>query len=257
MTSFEYRLHPVKVVFGGMVLYPLECASEVLPFFHEFSIGCPDEINTVAALLTGPDGARVVAVLACHCGPLDQAEPALRALRLFGSPVADTFGPLPYTDMQRLLNDAFPPGRQHYWKSNFLRGMPRGGVEAMVFWFERAPSPLTAVALQQMHGVAARVPPTATAFPHRAAQYDFVILSQWPEPSEAEANIAWTRGLYTAMEPFLEKTVYVNDLDKEGDDRVRAAFGQNYDRLAAIKAKYDPTNFFRQTHNVRPAAAAR
>jgi FAD/FMN-containing dehydrogenase len=107
-----------------------------------------------------------------------------------------------------------------------------------------------------MHGVAARVDPAATAFPHRGSnQYDFLLLSQWADPADSVKNIEWTRAFFEAMEPFLERGVYVNDLGEEGEDRVRAAYGTNYARLAAVKSKYDPTNLFRMTHNVKPGSA--
>jgi FAD/FMN-containing dehydrogenase len=110
------------------------------------------------------------------------------------------------------------------------------------------------MALQQMHGAAARVDPAATAFPHRRDQYDFLILSQWSDPADAEQHTAWTRQFFAAMEPFTERAVYVNNLGTEGEDRVREGYGSNYDRLAAIKASYDPTNLFRSNQNIRPRA---
>jgi hypothetical protein len=122
---------------------------------------------------------------------------------------------------------------------------------------EQMPSPATGVGLQQMHGVASRTEPSATAFAHRAEQYDFLILSQWPDPTHTGLNIEWTRAFFEAMQPHLENAVYVNNLGDEGDNRVRAAYGPNYERLAALKAKYDPTNVFRMNHNIPPSSIAR
>ena len=125
----------------------------------------------------------------------------------------------------------------------------------MLRFLASKPAPATGIALQQLHGVAARVDPAATAFPHRGGNmYDFLILSQWDDPSDSEANIGWTRACFAAMEPFLEGGVYVNDLGEGDEDRVRSAYGANYERLAMVKEKYDPTNLFRVNQNIRPGA---
>jgi hypothetical protein len=122
----------------------------------------------------------------------------------------------------------------------------------MAEYVSEIPSPATGVGLQQMHGAASRVDPTATAFPHRDEHYDFLILSQWADPAESERNVQWTRSLFEAMEPFFEGGVYVNNLGDEGEDRVREAYGANYERLQALKGKYDPTNLFRLNQNIKP-----
>jgi hypothetical protein len=148
-----------------------------------------------------------------------------------------------------------PFGQLHYWKSGFLRHVTDEAVQTMMQFVEEMPSPATGVGLQQMHGAASRTHPSATAFPHRAEQFDFLILSQWPDPTDTAPNIEWSRAFFAAMEPHLEKAVYVNNLGNEGEDRIRAAYGPNYDRLAALKVKYDPTNFFRMNPNIQPSLA--
>ncbi len=257
VTSFEYELHPVGPVLGGMVIHPLAKANEVLEFYHEFSINAPDELSTAAALLTAPDGNPAVAIAACYCGSVEEGESVLKPLRAFGPPVADLIGSMPYTGLQQMLNAAFPPGHHHYWKSNFLRAPSEAAIETMVSYVGKRPSPLSLVVLQQIHGKATRVEPTETAFAHRSEQYDWMILSMWPDPAESEKNIQWTREFYEAMQPFLEQGVYVNNLGEEGDERVRAAYGANHDRLVALKNKYDPTNFFRLNANIRPGGEER
>lgn len=253
VTSFEYRLHPVDQVWGGVVLHPFDNAKEVLRFFDEFSRGGPDELSTLAALMNTPEGDLVAGVAVCYCGPLDEGEKVLKPLREFGSPIADMIQPMPYVAVQAMLDDAMPVGRQHYWKSAFMHILSDEAIEALVEHVARKPSPFTFAALQWFHGAAARVPVAETAFPHRQEQYDFIILSQWDDPAEADENIRWTRGLWDAMQSSVEESVYVNDLGDEGEDRVRAAYGANFDRLAAIKAKWDPTNFFRMNQNIPPA----
>ena len=252
VTSFEYRLHSVETVLGGMTLYPFDKAKDVLPFYLDFSATCPDELSTALALLTGPDGSPLVAFVVCYCGPVSEGENVVGPIRSFGPPIADEIKPMPYVALQSILDGAFPPGRQHYWKSGFARELSADGIEVMTDFMSRKPSPFTVCYLQQLHGAAARVPPTDTAFPHRADQYDFAILSQWDDQSAGEKNVTWTRSFFEALRPHLEKTVYVNSLGDEGEERVRAAYGPNYDRLAALKKKYDPTNFFHMNQNIKP-----
>lgn len=148
-----------------------------------------------------------------------------------------------------------PPGRYHYWKSAFVRELSESAIDALVTQVSRKPSPTTFVGLQQMHGASARVPVAATAFPHRAEQYDLIILTNWVNPADADENIRWTRELWDVMQAIVDDSVYVNDLGDEGTDRVQAAYGSNYPRLAAIKKKWDPTNFFRLNQNIPPAGA--
>lgn len=252
VTSFRYQLHAVHTVIAGMVLHPLSRSLEVLPFFHQFASVAPDDLSLAAALLSGPDGSALVALAGCYCGDLDEGDRVLQPLRSFGSPVADTFGRMPYVDLQRMLDPAFQPGFRHYWKASFVRTLDDGLTKCAMDYVARKPSPATVVAVQQLHGAAARVPSEATAFPHRRSQYDLGILSVWRDAADDSRNVQWTRDFYQALEPLLEKSVYVNNLGDEGDERVRAAYGSNHERLASVKAKYDPTNFFRHNQNIRP-----
>ncbi len=254
VTSFEYQLHTVGPVLGGMVLHELSKAKDVLRFFDEFSQVCPDELSTCALCVTAPDGNRVIATAACYCGPLEEAERALKPLRTFGSPLADMIQPMKYAEMQSFFDAGLPPGQWHYWKSNFVRRLSQDAIETIMRHLATVPSPLTALFLQQMHGAASRVGQTETAFVHRRDQYDFIVPSIWTDPADSEKNIKWTRELWEAMQPFVEQTVYVNNLGEEGDERVRAAYGPNYDRLVSLKNKYDPTNFFRANQNIKPAS---
>jgi FAD/FMN-containing dehydrogenase len=253
VTSFEYQLHPVGPVLGGMTLYDLSQAKEVLRFFREFSAGCPDELSTEAAFLTGPDGTRMVAIVVCYCGAVAEGEKVLQPLRTFGAPIADLIRPLPYVEMQSLFDESMPPGRLHYWKANFLRTVSDDAIELLVEAATTMPSPTALVILQQMHGAASRVSATATAFAQRHEQYNFEIISNWTDPVESEKNVKWARASWAAMQPFVEQNVYVNNLlEEEGEEGVRAAYGPNYKRLAELKNTYDPTNFFRVNHNITP-----
>jgi FAD/FMN-containing dehydrogenase len=253
VTSFTYQLHPVGPVLAGGVSYPFAKARETLRFYHAFASACPDELTTIGSLWTGPDGSPGVSVGLCYSGDLDAGERAVRPLREFGPPLEDGIQPMSYRALQSGSDAGFPSGRQHYWKSAWLTDLNDGAIEVMLRFLADKPSAATGIALQQMHGAAARVDPAATAFPHRGGnRYDFLILSQWDDPADSEENVRWTRAFFEAMEPFLERGVYVNDLGEEGEDRVRAAYGANYDRLAALKVEYDPTNVFRVNQNIKP-----
>jgi hypothetical protein len=252
VTAIEYRLHPVQSVLAGVVFHPFDRAREALRYFVEFSSAAPDDLSTMAALLTLPDGSSAVALAACYCGNLTEGERVVAPLRSFGSPIADQIQPMPYLAVQCMLDDAFPSGRQHYWKSNLTTRVPGDAVDVMVDFARRRVSPFTIAGLQALHGAAGRVDARSTAFAHRGDRFDCMILSQWSDPAEAGRNISWTRDFHEAMKPHLDDAVYVNNLGDEPDAVVRAAFGGNYTRLAALKRKYDPTNIFRSTHNVTP-----
>ena len=252
VTSFEYRLHEVGPVLGGGVIFPFAKARHVLAFYDEFARACPDELSVNAAVTSTEDGTPAVMISVAWCGALDMGERILKPLRTCETlALADTIGPMSYVERQRGGDAAFPRGRRHYWKAGWLRQLGPAAIEVVVDFAARRPSPYTRVTVQQMHGAAARVAPTETAFAHRHDQWDFLALSQWERPDDDEPNVRWARELFAAMQPHLEPAVYVNSLGGPDDgDRVREAFGGNYERLAAIKKAYDPDNFFRANQNV-------
>ena len=250
VVSFTYRLHPVTTVLAGGITYPTNVAQAALSRYHELAVTSPDELSTGASVKLDEAGDPVVSVTVCWSGSSEEAEAAVRPFRELGAPVSDEVRPVPYVALQQAGDGTFPAGRQHYWKSSFLRQLPAEAIETVLRHTAQAPSPHTTVGFQQMTGVASRVDPAATAFAHRAEQYDFLILSQWDDPADSPANIAWTRSLFEAMQPFLEPSVYMNNLGDEGPIRVKAAYGTNYDRLAQVKATYDPDNLFRFNPNI-------
>lgn len=250
VTSFEYRLHEVGPVLGGAVVWPLAQAGRVLRFYDEFARGCPDELSANARFQLAEDGTPVLGIGVAWIGPLDVGERLLKPLRSCESPLADGIRPMSYVELQRRSDAIYPFGRRHYWKAGFLRRLGPAAIEVLTHFFATRPSPQAIIGLQQMHGAAARVPPADTAFAHRHDQWECMMLGQWERPEDDERCIRWTRGLYAAMDPHLERAVYVNSLDADEPDRVRTAYGANYDRLASIKTRYDPDNFFRANHNV-------
>ena len=254
VTSFEYQLHPVDRVLAGRLTYPLGAAARVLRFYDDFVSSAPDELSTAVSLAMSPTGEPVVSIAFCYCGPVDEGERVLRPLRTFHAPAEDVIQPLPYPVLQKALDEGFPSGRLHYWKSGWLRHLTEAAIATLMEFLPQMPSSVSSVGLQRMHGAASRVPRTATAFAHRAAQHDFLILSQWSEPADTHSNVEWTTSLFESMRPHLEESVYVNNLGDEGPSRVRAAYGENYSRLAAVKRTYDPGNVFRANQNIDPAA---
>jgi FAD/FMN-containing dehydrogenase len=254
VTAFEYRVHPVGRVLAGGLSYPSNMSSRVLRFYDDFIKTTPDELATAVSLARTPDGQPTVSIGVCYCGPVDEGERVLRPLRTFQSPSDDSIQPISYAALQSSRDEGFPSGRFHYWKSGWLRHLSDAAIETSVEFISQMPSSISAVGLQRMDGVASRVPPTATAFAHRAAQYDFLILSQWSDPTDSARNIQWTRALFDEMQPHLEKSVYVNNLGDEGPERIRAAYGENYSRLVAVKRTYDPDNIFCANQNIDPAA---
>jgi FAD/FMN-containing dehydrogenase len=259
VTSLEYRLHEVGPVLGGAVFYPVAKTKDVLRFFHEFAETIPDELVIQAGAFATPDGVQVFGVAACYCGSsLSEGEKVLSPLRNFDSPIADIIGVMSYLQVQSMFEPFFPPGRYTYVKSNFIRALNDDAIQVMAEYAGKSPSPYTfAPFIEHWHGAATRVEVTDTAFAHRHYPYNFLAWSTWESPSDSEKNIQWTRELWEMMRPFLVTDSYVNYVSDEGDTFARAAYGPNYDRLVALKDKYDPTNLFRMNHNIKPTQAAR
>jgi hypothetical protein len=253
-TSLEFGLHEVgPTVLGGFIFHPFAAAGEVSRFYREFTATAPDELTTYLAFATSPDGQPVVAFIVCYSGALDEGERILRPLRSFGQPVADTIAAVPYTEVQALGAPLYPPDRLNYWKSGFMDDLSDEAIAVLSERFAAVPSPFSAMAIEHLGGAVARVPADATAFGDRQAPYSLVVTGEWEDPLATERNVAWVRETWEAVRLFAKPTVYVNYLGDE-PDRVRAAYGgATYDRLAALKAKYDPENLFRANQNISPA----
>jgi FAD/FMN-containing dehydrogenase len=256
VTSFEYALHEVGPVLGGLVIHPRDAAAGIIRFHRDFMQQAPDELTSYIGLLNTPDGTPVVALAACYCGDLGAGERAVQPMRAFGQPMVDDLKARPYAEVQAMMGAGFPWGRRNYWKSSFLASVTDATIDTIVEHAGRM-SPLSAIVLEYYGGAAGRVPATATAFPHREAALNLLILGQWESAADDAREIGWVRSLSEAMRPWSSAAVYMNALsDGEGESRVRDAYGINYPRLAAVKARYDPRNLFRANQNVRPLAAA-
>jgi FAD/FMN-containing dehydrogenase len=256
-TSFEFGLHPLSEVYGGLVAHPYEAAKDVLRAYRDFCATLPDELTAYAGLVHAPDGSGVplAALVVCHAGDRDQAQRDLDPLVTFGSPALSQVGPMPYPEVNKMLDGGYPKGALNYWKSSFFRDLSDEAIDTMVERFAASPSPMTAIVIENFHGAVTRVPVDATAVWHREPGYNVAITSVWTDPATTDANVAWTRDLYSALEPFFESRRYVNYLGSDDPDATRAAYGPNHDRLARLKREYDPDNVFRSNHNIVPATS--
>ncbi len=257
VTSFEYRLHPVGPVLGGLLIHPLEKAREVLGFYDTFTRSSPDELVSLTVFATTPDGDRVIVIGVCYNGSHEAGEQILRPLRDFGAPVADTIGSMPYVEVQKMLDAGFPHGIQQYWKSSFLMQLSGDALDVMVEHMAKAPTAQCAAAFEQLGNQVHRVGEDETAYSHRDARYALLICGMAGEATEKEVITEWTRDLWQAMQPFCTNTVYVNYLgpeEDEGSERLKQAYGpRTYERLVALKNQYDPSNLFRLNQNIKPS----
>jgi FAD/FMN-containing dehydrogenase len=252
--SFEYDAHPVSTVFGGVIAFALPDAPRVWEFFGDFSADAPDELVLIMALTHAPDGSghKIAAVGMCHCGDLADGERAAAAIRSAATPLVDMLGPLPYPVQNTLLDPGFPKGARNYWKSAYFKEITADTVALMAERFAQTPSTMTGMVIEHFHGAVSRVPATATAFPHREPGYNLVILGVWPDPKDDDANIAWVRGSYGALMPYIADSVYVNYLADDDTSRVQAAYGPCWERLQQVKRSYDPDNVFHLNQNIVP-----
>jgi FAD/FMN-containing dehydrogenase len=254
-TSFTYRLHPLTTVTGGLIAHPIDAAPGLLRFYRDAVADASDDLTVFAGLVHAPDGsgAKLAALVVCHAGDPDTAARELVPLLSFGSPVMTQVGPMPYPQMNTLLDAGYPMGSLNYWLSSFTRGLPDALIDAAFERFASVPSTMTAILFEHFHGAVTRVAPTDTAVPHREAGWNLLIPSVWTDPSATEANIRWTRETYAALAPHLAARRWLNYLgDDQADDAVQAAYGPNFDRLREIKRRYDPANVFHLNHNLAP-----
>jgi FAD/FMN-containing dehydrogenase len=266
VTSFLFKLHPIDTVYAGPMFWPLEKSAEIMRWYREFITNAPDEINGFFAFHTVLPSApfpehlhnqKIAAIVWCYTGPLDQAEAVFAPIReRFGPPVLDWVGPIPHPALQSMFDGLYPPGFQWYWKADFVNELSDEAIERHVEFGATLPTIFSTMHLYPIDGAAGRVPQDATAWNYRNAKWGQVMVGVSPDPADNERMIAWTREYWAALHPYSAGGAYVNmmmDASDEGQDRVRASYGDNYDRLAAIKAKYDPGNLFRVNQNIKPA----
>jgi FAD/FMN-containing dehydrogenase len=254
VTSFLFKLHKVETtVKAGMILHPMEAAKDMFRFFGDHVRKAPDELMSYSGFIVTPDGHPVAMMLPAWMGPLDEADRWLDPLRKFGTPLADMVSEMPYTGLQSIIDQAAPWGLRRYWKSGNFENLSDELIDIVMKNLETRPSPYTPVLFFHHRGAGASLPLESTAFPHRGDLWGGDIISQWTDAADDEKNVGWTRKFWKEIEP-LSRGVYVNHLDSDdGNDRVKNAYGPNYEKLAVIKKKYDPENFFRLNNNILPA----
>ena len=254
-TSFEYRLHPLRQIVGGLIAHPLAAACDLLRFVRDFTRDAPDELMVAAGVVNAPDGSglKLGAVVLCHCGTEEQANADLKPLLDFGQPAMVHVGPMPYPAMNTILDDGYPKGALNYWKSSFFNELSDEVIDILVESFETQPSAMGGAIFEHFHGAVTRVGEADTAWPHRHEGFNLVILNEWLDPARTDANIAWSRSLYARLEPHAAGRRYVNYLDEDDFDAVAAAYGPNLARLAEVKRRYDPENVFHHNLNIQPA----
>ncbi len=263
VTSFKYRLHQVgPEVLSGLIVHPLVAARDVMDFYREYVKQAPDKLACWVVMRLAPPlptvppefhGQPILALGVCYAGEVREGERLLQPLRAFGRPVADMVQPQPFTAWQTALDPLLTPGMRNYWKSNEFTSVSRELVDTLVDYAVRLPDPQTELALAQLGGAVSRVPADATAYGHRDAQFVLNVHGRWADPAKDKECVDWVRDVFRATVPFATGSVYVNFLTEDESDRVRAAYGANYSRLAELKKKYDPRNVFRVNHNILPA----
>ncbi len=252
VTRFKYQLYPLKGVLGGLLIHSRSRAREVLRFYRDFVADSPDELTVYSVLMTTPEGHPAIAVVPCYFGEdLEEGERILEPLRRFGSPWVDLIRPMSYLEMVRLIDETSPDGRNYYEKGCVLPELSDGAIDRLVESADRMTSPFSMILIQHVHGEAARIPSEDTAFAARGTSFMPVFMAGWDE-GPAEWHMEWARSSYAAIKPFSIEAAYVNFLSADDPGRVRPAYGHNYERLLALKRRYDPENIFRMNANIQP-----
>lgn len=258
VTSFEFRLHPLQAVLAGLLLHPFSRGRDVLERYRDVTATAPDEFVVGALATTWFDGTPVIALALCYSGAVEAGEGVVEPLRRLGRPLLDTVRPMSYAELQTAFDATNPPGAWYY-KTGYLDGAQFGRAPFLETFLDHcdfpSPSPLSRVYLEHLGGAMARVPADQTAFVHRGAPFDLIVIAGGFRPEDAETNVQWARRTSEAMHPYMSGGTYVNYLGADASpDAVRSAYGSAYPRLVTLKDRYDPENVFRLNQNIRPTA---
>jgi FAD/FMN-containing dehydrogenase len=260
-TAFQFKLHTVSQVYGGPMLWPIEQAVEVMSFYRDFLAQAGDELSGFFAFLVVPPHApfpehlqlkNVCGLVWCHSGPANSAEAVFQSIREQLKPTVDFTGPLPYPELQRMFDPSAPPGQQQYWRADFFNELSDEAIHLHARYGARVPTPLSTIHIYPLGGAVSRKSPEGTAFSYRDARWVEVIIGADPDAANNEKIINWVNNYWLALHPHSAGGAYVNFLMDEGEDRIRATYRGNYRRLATIKGKYDPDNFFHINQNIPP-----
>ena len=260
VTSFTFQAHPVTNVFGGPTLWPIEKTNEIMKWYHEFLSNAPDELNGFFATLVIPGppfpahlhNKQFCGIIWCYSGDLDKAKEIFKPIMAM-NPLFEHVGVMPYPAMQQLFDGLFPPGLQWYWRADFFNELNADISGKHLEFGSKIPTPLSQMHLYPVSGAAGRVKKDATPWAYRDAKYAGVIVGVDPDPSNATKITKWCKDYWEALHPFSSGGAYLNFIMNEGQDRIKASYKHNYDRLTKIKRKYDPENFFRINQNILPS----
>ena len=261
VTKFEYRLHPIgQMVFGGMLIFPRPRAAELIRAYRDFIEKAPDDLGGGVALLCAPPldfvpepmhGMPILAMIILYTGKPEDGEAAIKPL-LDLQPVMNMTQPMPYLEVQKLIEEGNPPGRRQYWKADMYPELKDETIDALVGSSNEPASTMTTIILQPTSGAVHKVPDDATAIGWRSAKWAIHVLGTWEDATEDDKQIAWVRNVHGSVQPWAQKGAYLNYLMDEGEQAVEDSFGKQYARIVALKNKYDPTNFFSMNQNIKP-----
>jgi FAD/FMN-containing dehydrogenase len=260
-TSLEFRLHPLDQIYGGPMLFEVDQARSILEWYRDFIADAPEEFGGFPAWQIAPplpfipenrQGEMFSAFIACWAGPIEQGESMLGPIHDVAPVVAEHVGPMPYPAINSAFDALLPPGLQQYWKANFLKDLSDGQIDAQLAYGPKAPTVNSTGHIYPIDGAVHRVASDRTAFAYRDANFATVIAGAWPDPADNEANIRWVRDYYDASAQHAEEGGYVNFMAGDDQDRIRANYKGNYQRLVDVKRAYDPHNLFRVNQNIKP-----
>jgi FAD/FMN-containing dehydrogenase len=254
VTSFLYQAYPVSTVLGGLIVYPRDAAGEVLRGYRDFMENAPADLNAYAGMICTPDGTPASAIILCWSGAdLEAGAKAVEPLKKLAEPMMVAVEPMPFPAMQSMLDDGFQSGSRNYWKSTYVTGLPDSAIDTLVEQAKGMTSPASGM-LIECHGGGAVGSHGGNAFAQRDARFLVAIMPMWADASEDDAQIAWARSTWEAMQPYSSGGTLLSYISAGEEDAIKAAFGSNYPRLQQLKRDYDPTNFFSQNQNIQPAA---
>ncbi|WP_170383642.1 FAD-binding oxidoreductase [Ruegeria atlantica] len=253
VTSFLYKAYPLSTVLGGMIAYPRDAAPEILRGYRDIMSRAPDELTVYSALLWGPDGTPLIALVPCWIGDDKEAgRQAIQPLTEIGEPLVADVQEMPFPAMQSMLDAAYGPGSRNYWKSAYLNALPDEAIDTIVAQSKGMTIPGSGILIEHCAGAAKSKMNGDNAFAQRGHDYLIAILPLWTDPSDDADQIAWARTMHDAMKPFSTGGTYLNYLGADEDSAIETAFGENLSQLKEVKRKYDPTNFFSANANIAP-----
>jgi FAD/FMN-containing dehydrogenase len=261
VTSFEFKLQPVKDIYGGVMFYDIRDAKYILEFFRDYIAKAPEEMGAFPAFQIAPPlpfipedrhGVPHIAIVGCWTGPIEEGESRFKPFHDVAAVKAEMVGPMPYPALNSAFDGLVPAGLQHYWKANFVRELSDAAIAAHLEHGPNLPAVNSTVHIYPIDGACHRVAADSTAFGHREARFATVIAGMWPDPAKNEASIKWVRDYSDAITPHSEAGGYINFMSEDDQSRAPANYGASYQRLVEVKRRYDPDNRFRANQNIKP-----